>query len=76
MNHVEAIAYLDMHIYVEESVSVVFDYRLDDPGSIPAEANDFSSSLSVQTNSEVHPASSPTGRVTCGRSMTLTTHPI
>jgi hypothetical protein len=45
------------------SVSIVSDYRLDDRGSIPAEAKHFSSSLCVQTSSETHLASSPKGIV-------------
>jgi hypothetical protein len=39
----------------------VSDYRLDDWGSVPAEAKDFSSSLCVQTSSEAHPASYSVG---------------
>jgi hypothetical protein len=35
----------------------VSDNRLDDRGSIPSTAKAFSSSLCVQTNPEVHPAS-------------------
>jgi hypothetical protein len=35
----------------------VSHYRLDDQGSIPAEAKDFSSSPCVQTGTEVHPTS-------------------
>jgi hypothetical protein len=60
--------------------SVVSDYRLDDRGSIPAEA-DFSSSLCIQIGSEAHPASCPMGTggafpgVKRGRVVTLTTHP-
>jgi hypothetical protein len=55
-------------------------YRLDDQGSIPEEANDFSSSLCVQTSSEAHPNSYPLGTggsfpgVKRGRGVTLTTH--
>jgi hypothetical protein len=62
------------------SVSTVFDYRLDDWGSTPAETKDFSSSLCVQTSSEAHPASYPMGTevlsrgVKRGRGVTLTTH--
>jgi hypothetical protein len=41
------------------SVSIVTDYGLDDWGSIPTEAEDFSSSLCVQTGSGAHPASCP-----------------
>jgi hypothetical protein len=59
------------------SVSVVSDYRLDEPGSIPGRRKDFYSSLCVQTSSEAHPASYPmsisTG-VKRGRGVTLTTH--
>jgi hypothetical protein len=36
---------------------VVSDYRLEDCIRFPPEANDFSSSLCVQTNSEAHPSS-------------------
>jgi hypothetical protein len=43
------------------SVTIVSDYTLDDRGSIPAEANDFSSILCVQTISEAHPASCTEG---------------
>jgi phosphotransferase system HPr-like phosphotransfer protein len=59
----------------------VFDYRLDDRAigvRSPAEAKDFSSSLSVQTGSEAHPASCSMGiRVLSlglkrGRDVTLT----
>jgi hypothetical protein len=39
------------------SVSIVSDYGLDNQGSIPTEAEDFSSNLWVQTGSEAHPAS-------------------
>jgi hypothetical protein len=39
------------------SVSIVSDYRLYDLGLIPGKAKDFSSSLIVQTSSEVHPVS-------------------
>jgi hypothetical protein len=39
----------------------VSDYRLDDRGSIAAEAKDFSSSLCVQTISDDNPASYPMG---------------
>jgi hypothetical protein len=66
------------------SVSIVSDYGLDD-GAIrvryPAGAKDFSSSLCVQTGSEVHPASckmgtgSPFPGKKRGRGVTLTTHP-
>jgi hypothetical protein len=63
------------------SVSIVSDYRLEDRGSIPAEAKDFSSSLCVQTSSEAHPAAYPMGTggslagVQRGRGVMLTTHP-
>jgi hypothetical protein len=51
------------------------DYGLDDRGSIPTEAEDFSSSLCVQTGSGAHPASctmgtgdpSPGGKARPGR---------
>jgi hypothetical protein len=43
------------------SVSIVSDYGLDDGGSIPDRAEDFSSSLCVQTGSGVHPASCKMG---------------
>jgi hypothetical protein len=49
---------------------------------ILAEGKDVSSSLCVQTGSEVHPASYPVGTagpflgVKCGLGVTLTTHPI
>jgi hypothetical protein len=46
---------------IGSSVSVVSDCRLDDQGSIPAEAKDFSSSICVQTSSGVHPASCTMG---------------
>jgi hypothetical protein len=39
------------------SGSIVSDYGLDDRGSIPGGAKDFSSSLCVQTGSEAHTAS-------------------
>jgi hypothetical protein len=47
-----------------------------------AEANDFSSSLCVQTSSEAHPASYPMGTgspfqgVKRGQGVTLTIHPV
>jgi hypothetical protein len=41
------------------SGSIVSDYRLDDRGSIPTEAEDFSSNPCVQTGSGAHPASCP-----------------
>jgi hypothetical protein len=52
----------DTHSYLEpvSSGSIMSDYGLDDPGSIPG-AKDFSSILCVQTDSGVHPASSPMG---------------
>jgi hypothetical protein len=44
------------------SGSIVSDYGLDDQGSIPpTEAEDFSSSLCVQTGSGAHPASCTMG---------------
>jgi hypothetical protein len=46
------------------SVSIVFDYGLDDRAvgvRSPARAKDFSSNLCVQTGSEVHPASCTLG---------------
>jgi hypothetical protein len=60
------------------SVSIVSDYRLDDRGSIPAEAKDFSSSLCAQTGSEAHPASCIMGTVGSfpPGGVTLTTHSI
>jgi hypothetical protein len=36
-------------------------YRKKDPGSVPGETKDFSSSLCVQTSSEAHSASCPVG---------------
>jgi hypothetical protein len=49
------------HIHMRSrgsSGSIVSDYRLDDRGSIPTGAEDFSSSLRVQTGSgAAHPAS-------------------
>jgi hypothetical protein len=39
----------------------VSNYGLDDRGSIPTGAEDFSSSPCVQTDSKAHPASYPTG---------------
>jgi hypothetical protein len=41
------------------SVSIVSDYKLDDRGSSPTGAEDFSSSLCVQTGSGTHPATLP-----------------
>jgi hypothetical protein len=61
--------------------SIATGYRLDDRDSIPAEAKDFSSSLSVQTSPEAHPASCLmcTGGhfpgVRRGRGVTLNNHP-
>jgi hypothetical protein len=51
------------------SVSIVFDYRLDDRGSIAGRGNGlyFSSSLCVQTSSEAHPASFQIGNPTGGK---------
>jgi hypothetical protein len=43
------------------SVSIVSDYGLNDRGSIPTEAEEFSSGLCVQTGSGVHPASCSMG---------------
>jgi hypothetical protein len=43
------------------SVSIVSDYGLDERGSIPDKAEDFSSRLCVQTGSGAHPASYPMG---------------
>jgi hypothetical protein len=43
------------------SVSIVSHYGLDDQGSILVEANDFFSSLCVQTSSEAYPSSCPVG---------------
>jgi hypothetical protein len=63
------------------SVSIAYDYRLDDKGSIPGRGKGLPSSLCVRTSSEVHLASYPmdTGGlfpgVNPGRSVTLTTHP-
>jgi hypothetical protein len=66
------------------SVSIVFDYGLDDQAigvPSPAEAKDFSSSLCVQTGSGAHPASYPMGTggpfpgLSAGGVVTLTTHP-
>jgi hypothetical protein len=73
-------------VYCEpgSSVSIVSDYRLDDRAievRSPAEANDFSCSLCVQTGSGAHPASCRMGYVDLspglkrGRGVTLTTHP-
>jgi hypothetical protein len=63
------------------SVGIASDYGLDDRGSIPAGAKDFSSNLCVQTGSEAHPASCTMGAggsfpgAKRGRGVTLTTHP-
>jgi hypothetical protein len=66
------------------SGSIVSDYGLDDRAievRSPAGAENFSSSLCVQTGSGVHPASCPMGTgdhslgVKRGRGVTLTTHP-
>jgi hypothetical protein len=66
------------------SGSIVSDYGLDDRAievRYPTGAEDFSSSLCVQTSSGAHPASYPMGTgvlspgVKCGRGVTLTTHP-
>jgi hypothetical protein len=43
------------------SVRVVFDYRLDDRGSIPEEGKGFSSRHCFQTSSEALPDSCPMG---------------
>jgi hypothetical protein len=64
------------------SVSIVSDYGLDDRGSIPDRAENFSSSLCVQTGSGGPPSllsngyrgSFPVG-VKHGRGVTLITHP-
>jgi hypothetical protein len=42
-------------------VSIMSDYRLGDRSSIPGSAKGFSSCLCVQTSSEPHPDSYPTG---------------
>jgi hypothetical protein len=63
------------------SGSTVSDYGLDDRGSIPEKAENFSSSPGVQTGSEAYPASYPMGTeglspgIKRGRGVTLTTHP-
>jgi hypothetical protein len=63
----------------------VSDYGLDDRAigvQSPAGAEDFSSSLCVQTGSEAHPASCTMGSgvlspgVKRGRGVTLTIHPL
>jgi hypothetical protein len=43
------------------SISVVFDYRLDDRGSISSRGKNVSCSLYVQTSSDAYPASYPMG---------------
>jgi hypothetical protein len=55
----------------------IFNNRLHDRVRIPSRSEGFSSSLCVQTSSEVHPASYPmgTGDSFPGPSVTLTTHP-
>jgi hypothetical protein len=67
------------------SVSIVFDYGLDDQAievRSLAEAKDFSSKLCVQIGSGAHPASCTMGIVgpfpgaKRGRGVTLTTHPL
>jgi hypothetical protein len=74
------VSYLPENWY--SSVGIVSDYRLDDRGSIPAVTKDFSSSLCVQTTSEVHPAYCLMGTVGVfpggkrGWGVTLTIHPI
>jgi hypothetical protein len=66
------------------SVSIVTGYGLDYPAievRSPTRAKDFSSSLCVQTSSEVHPASCPMGTGgpfpggVARRDLTLTIHP-
>jgi hypothetical protein len=63
------------------SVSTVSDYGLTTGVRSPTEAEDFSSSLSVQTGCGDHPASCTMGPgvlspgVKRGRGMMLTTHP-
>jgi hypothetical protein len=70
--------------YPGSSGSIVSGYELDDRAidvRSPAEARDFSSTLSVQTGSRVHPASCPMGTggpfpgLKRGLGVTLTTHP-
>jgi hypothetical protein len=65
------------------SVSILSDYRLYDQATgvwSLAEARNFSSSLCVQTNTELHPASYPMGTgvlaqgVKRGRAVTLAVH--
>jgi hypothetical protein len=58
-------------------VSIVFDYEVDDMAigvRSPAGANDFSSSLCVQTGYGAHPASYPLPGAKRSRGVTLTTH--
>jgi hypothetical protein len=63
------------------SGSIVSDYGLDDRGSIPAGAKNFSYRLFVQTGSGAHPASCTMGTgvltpvLKRDLSVTLTTHP-
>jgi hypothetical protein len=45
----------------DSSGSIMSDYGLDDRGSIPGRAKDFSSNLCVQTGSGAHSASCPMG---------------
>jgi hypothetical protein len=68
----------------DSSGSIVSDYGLDDRAigvRSPAEADDFSSILCVQTGSGAHPASctmgigGPFSGVKRGRGVMLTTHP-
>jgi hypothetical protein len=63
------------------SVSIVFDYRLDDRGSIPQpRQNILPSSLCVKTSPKAHTASCPIGAgdpspgVKHSQGVTLTTH--
>jgi hypothetical protein len=60
------LSYLSLLLYLffrswSSSVIVVSAYRMDDRGSIPAEAKDFFSSLCVKSGFDVHPASNPMG---------------
>jgi hypothetical protein len=60
------------------SVSIVSDYVLDVRVigvRSPVQAEDFSSSLCVQTSSEAHPAGVLSQGLKWGRGVTLTTHP-
>jgi hypothetical protein len=77
---------ITLYTYLEtsSSVSIAFDYTLDDRAigvRSPAEERDFSSILCVQTSSEAHSASYPMGtgvlseELKHGRGVTLTTHP-